>query len=99
MIGRKVGVLIMARIAKTNGTGAKVAVDIRVLEVTILRELMGNVLVYSKPAPSALSRARGIIRANMPPMEVAIRTTIALSTPVVEISNAEIRVCRAGRAK
>lgn len=42
-----------------------------VLEMTILRELIGNVFVYSSPFPSAVNRARGISRLKIAPIEVA----------------------------
>lgn len=42
-----------------------------VLEITILRELIGKVLVYSSPFPSAVIRARGISRVKIAPIEVA----------------------------
>ena len=56
---------------KAMGTRMYVAVDRRVLDMTILRELIGRVFVYSSPFPSAVNRASGISKAKIAPIDVA----------------------------
>lgn len=84
---------------KANGTRTYVAVDTRVLEMTILRALIGRVLVYSSPFPSAVSKASGMSRAKIAPIEVASSSIAVLSVDRFEISKAIITVSRTGRVK
>jgi len=65
----------------------------------ILTELIGRVLVYSNPLPSAVNRARGRNSAKIPPMEVAESTTAVLSISRLEAITTIIIVSRTGRAK
>ncbi len=69
------------------------------LETIILRELTGNVLVYSSPLPSALSNANGKNNAKIAPMDVASSTIAVLSTPKFEINRAIMTVSSTGKAK
>ncbi len=65
----------------------------------ILRELIGRVLVYSNPLPSALNKASGNNKAKIPPMEVATSTTAVFNVSKLEINKVIITVSKTGRAK
>jgi hypothetical protein len=84
---------------KAIGTGTYVAVAKSALDTVILRELIGKVLVYSNPLPSALNKARGISRVKIAPIDVAIRIVDILRNPKLEINKEITRVSRTGRAK
>lgn len=88
-----------AIISRTTGTGTKVNVEINVLEVMIRLMFRGNVLVYSSPIPSALSRARGISKTKIPPINVETSNVEARRTSKFAIIKNTIRVSRTGKAK
>ena len=73
--------------------------EISVLEVIILREVIGKVFVYSSPLPSAVSNARGTNKAKIAPMAVASSIMEILSVPTLEINKVTIIVSSTGRAK
>ena len=85
--------------SRVKGTGMYVAVAVMALAVIILLAFTGNVFAYSSPCPSALSNARGINSANIPPVAVATRIVEALRTSRLVIRNATMMVSRTGRAK
>ena len=60
IINHDVGGLNDARQSKAKGTGTKVAMVIRALDVNSLWEVIGNVLVYSIPLPSEVKSAEGL---------------------------------------
>ena len=85
--------------ARARGTGTYVVVAKSALDNVILSWLIGKVLVYSKPLPSALNRASGNSRVKIDPIEVAMSTTDVLRSSKLEINREISRASRTGRAK
>jgi len=99
IVNHEVKGLKNVRQSRAKGTGTKVAIVIRALEVTILLEVIGKVLAYSIPFPSELKRARGTRRAKIAPIEVATSNIETLRKAAFEAKNATIAVSKTGRAK